>query len=142
MERSAAEGKTEQNIVVRAQQRTDVVSYTLLAEMSYFHQQRVSDYNDAVKIFLEEQITYYQKVFEGLLVPLQDFTALFSFRLLITFSPPYPSIRTSRRARAFENSFFVFITYSFIRTIEVYPNDPGIYHTFFFRSETICRFFI
>ena len=78
MERSAAEGKTEQNIVVRAQQRTDVVSYTLLAEMSYFHQQRVSDYNDAVKIFLEEQITYYQKVFEGLLVPLQDFTALFS----------------------------------------------------------------
>jgi len=62
LERSHAEGKTEANVVARAQQRTDVVSYTLLAEMSYFHQQRVSDYNQAVKIFLQEQITYYQKV--------------------------------------------------------------------------------
>lgn len=48
--------------MVRAQQRTDVVSYTLLAEMSYFHQQRVRDFNEVTKIFLQEQITYYQKV--------------------------------------------------------------------------------
>jgi sorting nexin-9/18/33 len=62
LERSAIEGKTENTVVVRAQQRTDVVSYTLLAEMSYFHQQRVHDFNAAAKIFLQEQITYYQKV--------------------------------------------------------------------------------
>lgn len=30
--------------------------------MSYFHQQRVHDFNAAAKIFLQEQITYYQKV--------------------------------------------------------------------------------
>lgn len=66
LERSAAEGKTEASVVARAQQRTDVVSYTLLAEMSYFHQQRVSDYNQAVKIFLQEQITYYQKIVDHL----------------------------------------------------------------------------
>lgn len=62
LESSGALGKVEQAVVSRAQQRTDVVSYTLLAEMSYFHQQRVNDYNQAVKIFLQEQITYYQKV--------------------------------------------------------------------------------
>nr|CAH0112006.1 unnamed protein product [Daphnia galeata] len=66
LERSASEGKTESSVVVRAQQRTDVVSYTLLAEMSYFHQQRVHDFNAAAKIFLQEQITYYQKIVDHL----------------------------------------------------------------------------
>ena len=62
LERSAQEGKTEQSVVARIQQRTDVVSYALLAEMSYYHQQRMRDYNAAAKIFLQEQIIYYQKV--------------------------------------------------------------------------------
>lgn len=48
--------------MIRAQQRTDVVSYTLLAEMSYFHQDRVRDFSQVTKVFLQEQITYYQKV--------------------------------------------------------------------------------
>lgn len=69
IERSAAEGKTESSAVAKVQQRTDVVSYALLAEMSYFHQQRVRDYNTAVKAFLQEQITYYQKVPFGCLLP-------------------------------------------------------------------------
>lgn len=56
------EGKAEPSAVGKVQQRTDVVSYALLAEMSYFHQERVGDYNKAAKIFLQEQITYYQKV--------------------------------------------------------------------------------
>ena len=34
----------------------------LLAEVSHFHQQRIRDYNRAIKIFLTEQIAYYQKV--------------------------------------------------------------------------------
>jgi len=62
LERSASEGKTEASIVTKAQQRTDVLSYSLLAEMSYFHQQRVRDYKAAVKVFLQEQITYYQRI--------------------------------------------------------------------------------
>ena len=64
LERSASEGKTEASVVSQAKQRTDVLSYSLLAEMSYFHQQRVRDYNSAVKIFLQEQINYYQRVIE------------------------------------------------------------------------------
>ncbi len=62
LERSASEGKTEQSVLQRATQRTDVVSYTLLAEVSHFHQLRIRDYNRAIKIFLQEQINYYQKV--------------------------------------------------------------------------------
>lgn len=64
LERSASEGKTESSVVSRAQQRTDVVSYALSAEMTYFHQRRVRDYNSATKIFLQEQIAYYQKITE------------------------------------------------------------------------------
>ena len=62
MERSGAEGKTEASVVSRIAQRTEIVSYTLLAEASHFHEQRIKDYNQAIKIFLREQIAYYQKV--------------------------------------------------------------------------------
>lgn len=62
MERSGAEGKTEASVVSRIAQRTEIVSYTLLAEASHFHEQRIKDYNRAIKIFLREQIAYYQKV--------------------------------------------------------------------------------
>jgi len=74
LERSALEGKTESSIVSRAQQRTDVLSYSLLAEMSYFHQQRVRDYKSAVKIFL--QITYYQKITDLLQSTLSQYESM------------------------------------------------------------------
>ena len=67
LERSQIEGKTDAATVARASQRADVVSYTLMAEVSHFHQQSVRDYNQAVKVFLREQISYYQKVSKSIL---------------------------------------------------------------------------
>ena len=122
--------------MVRAQQRTDVVSYTLLAEMSYFHQQRVHDFNAAAKIFLQEQITYYQKVthfYFRTLIALKlllyaDFVCLF-FRLSIICSPLYPSTRMSKKLRSQYrilklHSFFKL--HSFMRINEFSPNYFGI----------------
>ena len=42
--------------------RTDTLSYALLAEINTFHQQRVKDMKTAHQHFLQEQITFYQKV--------------------------------------------------------------------------------
>ena len=121
LERSAAEGKTEQSIVSRAQQRTDVVSYTLLAEMSYFHQQRIQDYNRAIKIFLQEQITYYQKVSTNLaLFFFLIFSFIFfSFRLSITFSRRCLSTVT-KRAPDFQR-IIIFSLFYFIFKFRAFP---------------------
>lgn len=43
-------------------QRTDVVSYALLAEINHFHSERSTEVKKAMKIFLCEQVAFYQKV--------------------------------------------------------------------------------
>jgi hypothetical protein len=43
-------------------QRANTVSYTLLAEVNTFHEQRVRDVKSSHQVFLQEQIKFYQKV--------------------------------------------------------------------------------
>ena len=59
------EGKAGQAEVQEIANRTDTLSYALLAEINTFHNQRVKDMKTAHQHFLQEQITFYQKVSKG-----------------------------------------------------------------------------
>ena len=61
-EKLCNEGKIGQSEAQEIATRTDTLSYALLAEISTFHQQRVKDMKTAHQHFLQEQITFYQKV--------------------------------------------------------------------------------
>lgn len=43
-------------------QRTDIISYALLAEINHFHAERSTQFRSAMKNFLSEQTAFYQKV--------------------------------------------------------------------------------
>ena len=59
------EGKAGQAEVQEIANRTDAISYAVLAEINTFHNQRVKDMKTAHQHFLQEQITFYQKVSKG-----------------------------------------------------------------------------
>lgn len=42
--------------------RTDVVSYSLLAEINHFHSEQASELNKVFKVFLTKQIEFHQNV--------------------------------------------------------------------------------
>lgn len=54
--------KMEQSQFQQVVQRTDVVSYALLAEINHFHQERSVEVKKAMKSFLSEQVVFYTKV--------------------------------------------------------------------------------
>ena len=61
-ERLSSEGKVSQGEAVEISNRTNTLSYALMAEINTFHYQRVKDMKTAHQHFLQEQITFYQKV--------------------------------------------------------------------------------
>ena len=61
-ERLSGEGKIGQSEAQEVANRTDTLSYALLAEINTFHHERVSDMKTAHQHFLKEQIVFYQKV--------------------------------------------------------------------------------
>jgi len=65
-EKMSQEGKAGQAEVQEIANRTDTLSYALLAEINTFHNQRVKDMKTAHQHFLQEQITFYQKMVEKL----------------------------------------------------------------------------
>ena len=56
-----AQGKVGQAEVAEMGQRTDTLSYALLAEINTFHSQRLKDMKLVHQQFLQEQIKFYQK---------------------------------------------------------------------------------
>ena len=52
----------EQSQLSDVVRRTDVISYALLAEINHFHSERTIDFKQAMKSYLKEQISFYQKV--------------------------------------------------------------------------------
>ena len=56
-----AQGKVGQAEVAEIGQRTDTLSYALLAEINTFHSQRLKDMKLVHQQFLQEQIKFYQK---------------------------------------------------------------------------------
>ena len=63
-----SEGKLSQGEATEIGNRTDVLSYALLAEINTFHNGRVRDIRDAHKHFLQEQISHYQKVLRVIVI--------------------------------------------------------------------------
>ncbi len=61
-EKLGHEGKLGQAEVVEIGNRTDTLSYALLAEINTFHGQKQADMKAAHQHFLQEQIKFYQKV--------------------------------------------------------------------------------
>ena len=61
-EKLETEGKVSRTELTEISNRTDVVSYAVLAEIGAFHQKRANDIKTAHQRFLREQIAYYQKV--------------------------------------------------------------------------------
>jgi sorting nexin-9/18/33 len=61
-ERLTLEHKMEQSQFQQVVQRTDVISYALLAEINHFHVERNTQIKKAMKNFLGEQAAFYQKV--------------------------------------------------------------------------------
>ena len=56
------EGKIGQSEATEIANRTDTLSYAMLAEINTFHGQRVKDMKTAHQHFLQEQISFYHKV--------------------------------------------------------------------------------
>ncbi|XP_065348544.1 sorting nexin lst-4 [Cloeon dipterum] len=65
--------KSQQMALPDMKRRTDVMSYSLLAEISNFHSQREEDFKTAMKTFLNEQINLYQNATLELRKALQMF---------------------------------------------------------------------
>jgi sorting nexin-9/18/33 len=66
VDRMVGEGKLSQSEATEIGNRTDVLSYGLLAEINTFHTGRNHDIKEAHKHFLREQISHYQKITEKL----------------------------------------------------------------------------
>ena len=57
-----SDGKYNESDINNIKTRTDVISYSLLAEINNFESFRGNEIRDAHKRFLQEQITHYQKI--------------------------------------------------------------------------------
>lgn len=56
------EGKSAPDTVASISQKTEVVSYATLAEISHFQHERVRDFKFIMQVFLTGQINFYNKV--------------------------------------------------------------------------------
>lgn len=65
-ERQTAENKMQVAQLNEVIRRTDVVSYSLLAEINHFKAERTKDLNATMQKFLRQQITFYKRVVEKL----------------------------------------------------------------------------
>lgn len=61
-ERLKEEGKIGDNILARVNQRVNVTTYTTLAEINHFHNERLTDFKTMMQSFLEQQISFYQNI--------------------------------------------------------------------------------
>ena len=61
-EKMATEGKVNPGESTEISNRTNTLSFALMAEINTFHHQRVKDMKTAHQHFLQEQIAFYHKV--------------------------------------------------------------------------------
>ena len=55
-------GKLSMTDLTQLRARSDVVSYSVMAEMNYFHQARTASFKSMMENYLEQQIKFYQTV--------------------------------------------------------------------------------
>jgi sorting nexin-9/18/33 len=65
-EKMSSEGKVQPGESTEISNRTNTLSFALMAEINTFHHQRVKDMKTAHQHFLQEQIAFYHKVIEKL----------------------------------------------------------------------------
>nr|CAD7458348.1 unnamed protein product [Timema tahoe] len=66
-EKLSSDHKMEQSQLVEVNRRTDTVSYALLAEINHFHSERNLDFKVAMQNYLDGQILFYEKIFQGMI---------------------------------------------------------------------------
>lgn len=62
----------KQNMV----KRVGTMSYALQAEMNHFHSNRIYDYNSVIRLYLEQQVQFYETIAEKLRQALGRFPAM------------------------------------------------------------------
>lgn len=61
-ERLLEEGKISESNLARVNQRVNVTTYTALAEINHFHNERLDDFKSILQSFLTQQIYFYQTI--------------------------------------------------------------------------------
>lgn len=61
-EKLTAERKMDNAQLLEVQQRVEVVNYAVLAEINHFKMERTEDLKNTMKLFLQEQINFYQGI--------------------------------------------------------------------------------
>ncbi|OQV13685.1 Sorting nexin-33 [Hypsibius exemplaris] len=65
-EKLADAGKLSMTDLTQLRARSDVVSYSVMAEMNYFHQARSASFKSMMENYLEQQIKFYQTIVDNL----------------------------------------------------------------------------
>lgn len=82
-EKLADAGKLSMTDLTQLRARSDVVSYSVMAEMNYFHQARSASFKSMMENFLGEQIKFYQTV---------SFSSFSSFLLVMKLCCHFDSV--------------------------------------------------
>ncbi|XP_033112856.1 sorting nexin-33-like isoform X2 [Anneissia japonica] len=61
-QKSQEDGKIDGLEAEQVRRRADVISYSMMAEMNHFHQERVKDYKEMMQRYLQEQIKFYETI--------------------------------------------------------------------------------
>lgn len=61
-ERLKEDGKINDSVVARVNERVNVTTYNLLAEINHFHNERLTDFKTMMQSFLQQQINFYQNI--------------------------------------------------------------------------------
>lgn len=75
-ERYGVERRLNDDEVRRVCRRADIVSYSLMAEMSHFQKERVADFTEAMCGFLGHQVTFYRQIADKLEASLKMYEGL------------------------------------------------------------------
>ncbi|KAF0046356.1 hypothetical protein F2P81_002885 [Scophthalmus maximus] len=76
VDRLISSGKINTSDKKLLNQRISHMSYSLQAEMNHFHSNRIYDYNRVMRLYLEQQVTFYQQIADKLRAALSQFTTL------------------------------------------------------------------
>lgn len=71
-----ATSKITQQEKINMGKRVSVMSYALQAEMNHFHSNRIYDYNSVIRLYLEQQIQFYETIAEKLKQALSRFPVM------------------------------------------------------------------
>ncbi|KAL2098708.1 hypothetical protein ACEWY4_005188 [Coilia grayii] len=75
-DRLVAMNKISPQDKVTMAKRLSVMSYSLQAEMNHFHSNRIYDYNRVMRLYLEQQVTFYETIAEKLRQALSQYQEL------------------------------------------------------------------